>query len=338
MPLSTYFYQAIHGAPHVNGPNDYAELCMWENGPGASAGIVGLRIVRKVGITEQETYLQFHPASMKGVADRSFTGLMSGQEGEFMNTFNNACLVEGLRRRPELIDNIDGWNMAADKFKLEGDSAKLWWAQKLPKSTQEQLIKEGKPTRRLPMHSLDLVAMEQMIVRIKAENPKFAPVAGTLLGQANTENCASVIARVLHAGGADRIAPPANDELTLEAAFVGALMGAAADFGFVELGLLTLASALAARFIGGMDEGWRAADAIGNLMHKEHKPYATPVSWGLHVADMVVSGVVGALSWGSPTQKFLVLPEMLVDQVRRIQAVERHAEQKEVRKNYSNLI
>lgn len=285
--------------------DNYAQLCYWENGPGASAGIVGLLVVRN----KQETYLQFHPKSMKGVADRGFTQLMSGTEGGFVSSLEDAMMIEGFRRswkgdKKELLEMSDD-----DKLKIakSGDYA------------ESRLITLGKPTHQITLGNLDLDTMINTINQIKSEKPLWAPVGGTILHQHNTENCASIIAKVLHAGGARNIVRSENDQMGKMCALPAFLIAAAHELGVVEIALATVGGFIGGRFIGGAAEGYNASEAMGHLMQKEHKPYAVEATWGLKLLSSAVCGFIGTLTTNSPAEKFIVLPEMLLDFARKLE-------------------
>lgn len=303
--------------PHPNGPNDYAKLLYWENGSGVSVGLVGLLIHS----ANQIYYIQFGPKSMKGVADRDFTSLMSGTEGSFIGSLAEAQLVEGLRCSQDQLPST----VTRQSFFEMGDGEKLALAKRTFSEEDQRTFREvGKPTHEITLRDLNLDVMISLIFQIKnQECPKFAPWAGTILHQTNTENGASIIARILEAGGASKIAPAHNDELGWIVPIPVLLMCLSHRLPAMDVVLLTLSAMMLARFLGGVDEGWRAVNAISHLVQKEHKSISSFATWGLLPAiDMVLSGIIGTFTWGSPTRKILVLPEMLLDWAKEIEKIQ----------------
>lgn len=313
LPFSAFVYSRTSSSRSYHA-GDYVRLYSWEQGPGASAGVLGLEISHG----GQLYYLQFHPEKMSGVAERSLSGLMNGTKGGFINSFADAQLIEALRRNLHLLPS----DITSEHFlRTMGDGEKLKLIQERNLSAQLLSLPAGKPTQTITLRTLDFNAMICQYYVLKSTPPLFAPAAGTVLHQANTENCATIIARVLHAGGANRSTSSCNDALGW--VFLPILIwGVCSDNSGSDVLLMTLAAGLLGRLLGSMSEAWNAADAIGALMHREHKPYATSATWGLRLAGMAIAGVIGTLTPGSPTHKLLLLPDMLVTWAKQIEKTE----------------
>jgi hypothetical protein len=230
-------------------------------------------------------------------------------------------VIEGYRRAIDLWEDKPSFKELGDNDKLA--VAKLDLERALAPDQKERIQQLGKPSEIIELTYLKAYTMLSMIKILKGKPPQFAPMSGTFIGDGKTENCASIIYKVLLAGGANKIFPPLNEQLTrVDLDYVVPLiMLIGTGYGLMPALEYSLYSLAAARFAGGALEGLRAIDSLMDLMKREKQ--TLPAFLDLRTLYTAYSGLLSVVMPGSTPMRINVLPQDVWNLAQQLERVEK---------------